>query len=155
MYSITDKKKAIRLIQRYVGLTENGVYDKRVRDAVVKFQEEMELSVSGEVDYNTFVYLRDNYKAGREVSEYVSNMDIERYPYSRGDYGEHIRRANADMGVALLNYTHERPMPRGGVYDASSEAAAIRLGEIYGIPSDGRLGEILHARILREILTST
>ena len=151
MYEINDTATYLKRVQRWLNVNESGHFDAKTRNAVMKFQRESGLEVDGRVDFVTFSRLSKKHRA----SELGKMLAVEKYTpfFGRGDFGEEVTDFNNELRLALDGYTHEYPVPSGGIYDERSERAMLRLKEIYGSGSTAfGEGEFL-LRMLRENFT--
>lgn len=114
MYNLTDKKEYIKSVQKLLSvlyeedhLPQNGIYEERTKDYVLKFQKDNGLSDSGIIDEKTLnlLYSESKRKENYETAPFSENL---KYRY----YGEQMRRINQIISE-LLNYygKHHRLLP--------------------------------------------
>ena len=152
MYRISDKRSAIKTVQRYLSVAESGRWDDQTRTAVKAFFASNGLSEKNRVNYEVFELMRKKYNE-REMRLRASDGSVSRFPYSVGDFGDDVFLINRYLGSALERYTHEHVLPRGKIYNSSTKAAVIRLREIFAMPESEELDEVLYERVKREIFS--
>ena len=75
-YNVEDRKTAVRQLQRLLleisyssdspSVSIDGIYGKRTRDAVRRFQSRCGLPTTGETDYETWCALLNEYKKAKK-----------------------------------------------------------------------------------------
>lgn len=153
MYTIVDKSAAIRNVQKFLGLRENGIYDSITRTSVERFQTDRGLPMTGIVNYRTFDLLRESYVAKSEQENFSRGVRSARFPYRIGDYGKDVERITFDISDFLQAYSYPFLVPRGAIYNENTERAVASAREILGMQGESGVDAALYARIMREILT--
>ncbi len=153
MYSIYDKRSAIKVVQRLLSLNESGVYDEKTMGAVKNFQSINELEQTGVVDYITFTRLRAAKVAAEQESKARARISGPTFPYKAGDRSADMGVINSDLREALLMYTHEDILPRGDYYTSYTASAAKRLREVYMLEEGYHIDEELYYKVICDILT--
>lgn len=153
MYRIEDKASAIKNVQKYLLLNMSGDYDEKTRDAVMEFQEEQRLPVTGIVDYLTFLQLRNKYLHVQIVNEAQKELKYSEFPLSGDEYGSDIALLNARISTALERYTHEDLPPRGNYYSDYTKSAVGRLRDVFTLRPGTDVDEIFFVRLKRDIFT--
>lgn len=149
MYDITDKRNAIREIQRYlleiawgtVGIPRlgiDGIYGEETREAVRRFQERNALPVTGEVAYRdweaiyaTFLRARDARLADPRL---LPPAALPLLPRARGDDVLLLQ-----LILLGLSPRHRQlsGVQRTGVYDQGTASAVRAYQTERGLPSSG------------------
>jgi peptidoglycan hydrolase-like protein with peptidoglycan-binding domain len=153
MYTIDNKGEAIKTVQRYLGLSENGIYDDKTRTAVKEFQSLNDLVTTGEVDFVSFSKLRTHYFDRERAKSARRLLPGARFPLQPGDGGSQVDALNSELAAALKKYSFYGIFPRGYYYNAYTSEAVIRLREIFGLEIKDIVDEELYMRVLRERLT--
>lgn len=148
MYRIEDRTTYIRLIQRYLGIKENGIFDKQTKDAVKRAQRNGGLVESGVVDRQTFELILTNYK-DRRIED--SDYPLYSFPYKNGDRGEDITVLNNLLRKVLRSYTQEHVLPKGDFYNSYTDTAVNFLQLTFGMERRPYVDKKLFARILDEL----
>lgn len=148
MYRIEDKTAYIRLIQRYLGIKENGIFDNQTKEAVKRAQRNEGLVESGVVDRPTFEFLLANYK-DRRIEE--ADYPLYSFPYKNGDRGEDITVLNNFLRKTLRTYTRDHVLPKGDYYNVYTDMAVDFLQRTFGMERRPYVDKKLFARILDEL----
>lgn len=153
MYSINDKKEAIREIQIYLGAGKHaviptGVYDDSTRESVREFQKEHGLDESGVVDLATFeaIYREYSRQKMREDAKRLSGGTD--FPIKSGDQGEKVYAINALLRKLALRYG-EINVIQGSFFGRESERITERLREIFRLSVSPEVDEELYIRLVR------
>ena len=153
MYTVDDKTEAVKTVQRYLGNVESGIYDNKTRNAVMKFQSENTLEITGVVDYETFNLLKDNFFSSKRSTLIKAIAPSVHFPIMYGESGSGITALNSFLGEALSNYTYNDVLPKGRYYNVYTSMAVLRLRQILGLNNEDLVDEELYSRIERERLT--
>ncbi len=151
MYHIRDKNGAIKVIQRYLGVTQSGKFDNATSAALKAFQSNNGITVDGRVNYNTFILLRTAYFDAQAAEALRNDAFITEFPYVRGDFGNDVKMINVYVAGALDNYIYERTSPRGSIYSEATAAGVSRLREIFNMAAGDSVDELFYTRLKREI----
>ena len=153
MYSINDKKEAIREIQIYLGsgkyaVIPSGVYDDSTRASVKEFQKDYGLEESGAVDAATFdaIYREYTKQKMREDAKRLSRGT--EFPIKFGDSGDKVHEINALL-VELGLYYGETNHIRGSFFGKESERITKRLREIFKLNASSEVDEELYLRLIK------
>ena len=153
MYYISEKNEAVKIIQKYLGISESGNYDEKTKEEVIKQQKFYGLNPSGIVDIKTYEALREGYYRNHSSELNAAPDALYKFPYKRNDYGEDIAIINSYLAKALDNFNYYEKIPRGNYFDIYTERAILKLREIFSLKGDNTLDKDLYWRIKREILT--
>ncbi len=153
MYTIGNRAGAIKTVQRYLGLSESGIFDDKTRVAVKEFQSARNLEITGVVDYISFVLLRSHFYENENARNAAKIAPTLKFPVKFGDSGPQITRLNSELSEALANYSFYGILPRGSFYNSYTSGAVVRLREIFGLKSGDVVDEELYMRLQRERLT--
>ena len=145
MYFISEKQNAIKTVQKFLGETETGVYNKRTKDKVKQHQAENNLQESGIVDYETFISLKEKY-----LKEGDGHIIFPRFPYKKGDSGTEIAILNALLTEIIREYTFDGIAPSGEYYGENTVDAVIRLREIFMLKHSVEIDKELFFMLLAE-----
>jgi len=150
MYLITDKSTPIKVIQKYLRITPNGIFDERTKRAVMQHQVKNGLTVTGVVDYETFLSLKNNnqYRENHLLSKSV--IYNASFPYFFGNSGNDIAQINSILREVIGNYTVETRLPGGNYYNTYTEEATLRLREIFGLRASKQIDEEFFTRLYKE-----
>lgn len=153
MRMIDDKVAFIKEIQRFLikvtpldyssGLSENGVYDERTKNAVRKFKVENGLSNDTVVDYRTFNVL---------YSKYLKYKAENRVSLKRGDRGDEVLELNMMLGRVGAEYSEFNGVEKSEYYSRSTENAVSFLKERFGFEADGIADGVFFERLKEEYL---
>ncbi len=143
MYHISDKKGAIREVQKYLlaisqradylpHVTVDGFYGEETRLAVSDFQREYSLPITGTVNRETFDLLFEQYIYVTDTMEHEKNIfNIGDFPLKRGSGGNDVSVLNS-MIRELAFYYRDLESPYGDYYSSVTEEA-IKLLQGYFI----------------------
>lgn len=148
MYRIEDRTAYIRLIQKFLGIKENGIFDKKTKEAVKDAQRYGGLIGSGVVDRQTFELLLAKYK-DRRIEE--ADYPLYSFPYKNGDRGEDITVLNNLLRKVLRSYTRDHVLPKGDYYNVYTDMAVDFLQRTFGMERRSYVDKKLFARILDEL----
>lgn len=150
-YMIEDKESAIRTVQNFLGISQNGIYDEQTRLAVMKAQKKYGLNETGITDYETFIVLKEEYEAKRRANEARRRIPTEaRFPYSFGDMGSDVTVINALLHEVKERYTIDVLSPLGVFYSDRSEKIVSVLRKIFGMNEGTHIDEEFFYRLTEE-----
>ena len=149
MYQIYETEKAIKEVQRMLGLNTTGVYEKRTRTAVTDLQEKYKTQKSGIVDYNTFTLIAEEYRK-KNTTRADGFLFYAVYPFTSGDQGENITKIHSVMKVVLENYEYEGVIPNGNFFGSDTVNGIRYLRKILNINGRDEIDKILLNRIILE-----
>ena len=151
MYRITNNTAAITEIQRLLGITQTGVYDKNTRNSVAEHQESKGIPITGIVDYETFTSIAASYNTTL-LSNLGSSSFIEKtlFPLNKGSYGSEIEHINILLKNILEDYRIDLKSPYGRYYGYDTANAVNTLGTIFNISTLDGVSAELYNRMLIE-----
>ena len=159
MYRIDDRPAAIKEVQLYlrgVGYDTlpviiSGIFDDNTVAAVKNFQEKMDISPSGTVDFQTFTLLYEEYVKRNYIREIVEGVNSRiTFPLSVGMQGGEVERIN-DLTIEILDYYgHHHTVRRSGYFSSSTEEGVMIIQELFNIAATGEVDEITYGRMLTE-----
>ena len=163
MYYITDKKAAVRQVQKFLFLLSDtiytsipripidGVYNGETKQAVEKFQALMNLEVTGIVDFITFSSLYDEYLKvfeWKNMRDYVVG-DTE-FPMVIGTYTEDVRVLHVLINELKKTYTEIPDVGKENFYTTRTAKAVEYLRKIFRFSDGEHVDKELFDRILKE-----
>lgn len=149
MYSVEDKKSAIRDVQRFLfvigqngdipHLSIDGFYSEETSAAVRAFQRINLLEVTGTVDRETFdaiyvEYLKAQNFARASTTEFSSSS----YPLKIGDSGTGVSYLNS-LIRELGRFYEDLPIPYGDFYSGVTMKAVKLLQSYFRLEEDGEV----------------
>ena len=148
MYSLDDKRSAIREVQRFLfvigqkqdipHLSIDGYYDEETFRAVRAFQEINKLEPNGAVDRETFDMIYKEYLITQsELNEDNSKFTKDEFPLEIGDSGNAVSYLNA-LIRELSAFYKDLPTPIGNFYSAATESAVKMLQSYLRIEENGK-----------------
>ena len=140
MYTITDKKSAIKSVQKMMTLiypdkmiVENGVYDLKTKDAVLALQRSRGIADTGNVDMETFYEIRNEYfKSGKKNTAESINLNID-FPVKKGYVSEFMPEINMKLGRMLEYYGEVDRIRYNRIFSYRTAEAVKILRVIYGL----------------------
>lgn len=160
MYIITDKKEAIRQVQRFLleisqsemshipRVSIDGIYGENTRDAVRAYQGERGLPPSGTVDRVTFDSLFDDYRLAR-AERAREDARVPAY-LSVGSSGDAVEDLHTLLRRLSSVYAELRRVPRSTYYGKDTARAVLYLQEIFGLEPTGTVDPESMERITEE-----
>ena len=150
MYEIKDKKAAVRRVQRMLGITENGIYDERTKEAVIMHQREQNIKDDGVVDYDTFRSLVNKYRMYKISSDVSKKVPFKNeFPYLPGYTGEAAGILNSMIRTAMDRLSINTPKPRGPYYSNATAKATEELRKIFMLSEGNYIDEEFYNRLLQ------
>lgn len=163
MYPVTDKKAAIREIQKYLleisaiqpelpHLVIDGVYGDLTRQTVIKFQELNGLDPTGKVNYETFTLMYAQYTTAKKSrTEETELIDRDSFPFQSGDSGDDVAIINSIL-TSLRNYYPDiGRVTSGNYYSRRSAYAVAYMQKIFGYPQTGITDIKTYNSLFREL----
>lgn len=152
---ILDKRRAVLQIQQWLRtlaqsgfplplVIPDGIYGNNTKDAVRIFQSLSGLATTGEVDYVTWLALRDDYKkvaAGVALTNPIFPFEytLNNQRITRGDQASLVYIIQAMIEELLLVYTTLVDREPSGIYDEQTEENIRTLQEIWRLPITGEV----------------
>ncbi|MBQ8215587.1 MAG: peptidoglycan-binding protein [Clostridia bacterium] len=125
-------------------LVPDGIYDDKTRQTVAIFQGLSGIAATGEVDYVTWLALRDDYR--RAVAAKSRSMPIYPFEYAleggtvgEGDTLSLVSILQAMIGDLSSVYALPQEQRTNGVYDEETVQNVRSLQEIWQLPQTGRV----------------
>lgn len=147
MYHQTDKKAAVREIQRYlfsisdVMYTEiprvpiDGVFDEETAAAVRIYQSIKGLNSTGKVDYESFLAMQEDYAA---ITEDERTRDFiigdTEFPIGVGSISEDVRTLHLMINELAKSFSAVLEVGTGAYYSTRTAASVEALRELFRYP---------------------
>ncbi len=160
MYSVLDKKGAIREVQRLLGYVGtklgnkamrdvriSGVYDKITADGVKEFQKNNSLHITGRVDQETFYLLYSAYVLAKRRN--TENLSVE-LPVGFGAYNQEIRTINEMLAYLTEYYYGATDVKVNNFFSNYTANAVSVLKEVFGFERSEIIDEDFYSRLLLE-----
>ena len=152
MYYITDKVSAIKALQRLLFIEESGFYDDRTRQNVIEHQKANNLPQTGDVDYFTFISIRDKHFQRNILENTRRDVPFEsRFPYSFGMYGDDVGLINSILSINAQKYSPDTKKPSGSYYSKDTEQAVSELRHIFMLEDGITVDELFYDRLNKSI----
>ena len=144
MYLQSDKKSAIKEIQKYLYILSDrkyiqiprvpidGIFDKETEGAVYKFQEIKNLTPSGTVDYKTFTELYLDYLDAIKndyANDYIYGFGS--LPLKENDQNEDVKAMHIMINALRKVYPQITEVGSGSYFTKRSGDAIENLREIF------------------------
>ncbi|MBE6537769.1 MAG: hypothetical protein E7673_07485 [Ruminococcaceae bacterium] len=147
MYSVDNKRAAVRDIQRFlhvVGetrdipyLTIDGFYTDETIAAVRAFQRIFSIPITGKVDRDTFDLIYREYITAKEIRKNgATEFNESAFPLKTGDSGNSVAYLNALINEASLFYK-DIPLTYGNFYSKNTENAVKLLQRYFRCTETG------------------
>ena len=164
MYHQSDKKSAVREIQKYLYVISDrkypeipripidGIFDNETTAAVIKFQQIKSFSPTGTVDYETFTALYEDYQ--NVVDDFYTNNYIfgdSNLPLKENDQNEDVRALHIMIGELRKTYPQIKDVGIGAYFSNRTGDAIEALRRIFMFPKSRQLDKDLYRRIVTEI----
>ena len=161
-----DHRDAVRNLQRYlrrvtreydeiVFVPIDGIFDDRTEEALIVFQERMELTPTGRADAETYGLLFLEYDRLKKEEDARVPIDFfpsmpEQYTAAPPERSAFIALLQFMLGELTLVYdAYERPL-QTGEFDGATEEALRRFQKIHGLEETGRLDRLTWNRLSGE-----
>ena len=164
MYNINDKSSAIReskkqlfaisekLYPQIPRTTIDGFYDEETRTAVKEFQKIKGFTESGNIDFNTFNEIYNDYKIVLDAfygRDYI--IEESRFPLGIGDMSEDVRTLHIIINELANTYPEIQNVGTGNYYSKRTGEAIKYLRNLFIMEESDILDRILFARMLTEL----
>ena len=164
MYQQTDKKSAVKEIQKYLFVLSDkkysnipripidGIFDKETESAVIIFQENKLISPTGIVDYETFTALYEDYISVTEnfyTSDYIFGDGT--FPLKENDQNEDVRALHIMINELRKSYSQISGVGTGAYFSKRTSDAIDDIRELFMMPKSGKLDKELYRRMISEI----
>jgi len=164
MYQQTDKKSAVKEIQKYLYVISDkkyneipripidGIFDDETKDAVIKFQEITLLAPTGTVDYVTFISLFEVYTSIMDdfyTTDYIFGDSI--FPLEENDQNEDVRALHIMIGELRKTYPQITDAGSGTYFSKKTGDAIEELRELFSLTKSRKLDKTLYRRMNAEI----
>jgi peptidoglycan hydrolase-like protein with peptidoglycan-binding domain len=156
MYRINDKKEAIRQIQIYLGVINQGInvvptgiYDDNTRRAVIDFQSQNKISADGVINLITFNMLYEMYsKKTKNINTRDILASFINFPLVKGVYSDEMIQINRILR-RLLDYYGYKDGPSNSKFYSKSTADAVNiLRKIYLLEDKEQIDEEFYNRMI-------
>lgn len=156
MYRIENRRAAVVRVQSmlralsflsddvYTHVPKDGQYGSETAEAVRQFQGNHGLTVTGRVDYTTFVALRDAQKNEPGVCQCKYAPAL---PLSRGMQGEDVRILHALIKKFDRLHPNMLRAPDGAYYGRDTEGAVAALCRFFRLPEQCAVNDVLLDRL--------
>lgn len=150
MYSLNEKNEYIKSVQKLLSavyknehIPQNGIYEERTREFILRFQRENELSDNGIIDEKTLKLLYLESKKRNRVYPFSKNL---KYRY----YDERMRELN-EIISELLNYygKHHRLLPIP-YFSEETLLSVNELRKIYSLEDGEEIDEELYGIMIKD-----
>ena len=150
MYSLNEKNEYIKSVQKLLSavyknehIPQNGIYEERTREFILRFQRENELSDNGIIDEKTLKLLYLESKKRNKVYPFSKNL---KYRY----YDERMRELN-EIISELLNYygKHHRLLPIP-YFSEETLLSINELRKIYSLEDGEEIDEELYGIMIKD-----
>jgi len=150
MYSLNEKNEYIKSVQKLLSavyknehIPQNGIYEERTREFILRFQRENELLDNGIIDEKTLKLLYLESKKRNKVYPFSKNL---KYRY----YDEHMRELN-EIISELLNYygKHHRLLPIP-YFSEETLLSINELRKIYSLEDGEEIDEELYGIMIKD-----
>lgn len=123
-------------------LSVDGIYGPETAEAVAAFQTLFALPITGEVDGETWVRLREEYRRLRYPTTRPNGV----YPFREGepflqigDSGAAVTLLQVMLDTVALGYGNLHPVTPNGRFDEATERALRQMQQVFGFEPHGRL----------------
>ena len=157
MYSINNKSAITAYIQKYlniIGVSQkfiapSAAYDDNTRLAIIDFQKENSLPVTGVVDKHTLEELYKTYTLTNRNNSF--NKTVE-FPITPGDMSDEIRSINNALSKLLIYYGHTHNIKRNSsFYSEETQSAVAILRRIYLLDEKDYIDEDLYYILFKDL----
>lgn len=161
MYSIDDKKSAIRDLQRFLFVigqrhgipyvSVDGFYGQETENAVKEFQRIFALDITGTAEKETFDAIYAEYLEIVKNTEGESlDFSEKNFPLKLGDSGNAVSVLNAIIRELSVIY-RDLPLPYGDFYSADTNSAVTLLQGYFRLEKNGEVSSELFNLLKREM----
>ena len=158
MYSISDKRSSVKMLQRYLNkiyekemtINKNGVFDEDTLLALNKFQKDNNLDIKEYADYETFSALYSSYIQKQKKLEAQKKNPNVQFPIQRGETSLFVARINHIMSEILIYYSLYWISPKGDYFSNITEEAIRIIRGIFGFEDSDTIDELLYLRLIDE-----
>ena len=165
MYSLGDESAAVREIQKYLHFISerdfieiprvaiDGVYGEETKDAVKAFQKYKNILPSGEIDYETFQMLYEEYLNAKllyEAEEFL--IDAKNFPYKYGDSGNDVLLLNIMLNEMSEFYSEMNKVDLKPYFSSETEKAVKSARKIFILGDTAYIDAIFYDRMRYELL---
>lgn len=157
MYRVYDKPEAIRSVQRYlitvgdsdIFIAPTGVYDDNTRLSVIDFQTRFNLNPTGEVDYETFTLLYNEYVLLTRNMETGDLTDsFLQFPLLPEKTSSGIAHINLTLGRILDYYGFTHRLRDTNFYSEETSIAVDILQDVYMLDKKDFIDEEFYRRMI-------
>ena len=164
MYQQTDKISAIKEIQKYLFVISDskynevprvpidGIFDNETELAVIKFQESVNLSPTGIVDFITFKKLFEEYKSITEnlnTTNYIFGDSS--FPLKENDQNEDVRALHVMISKIRKTFPYLTDPGHGSYYSQRTADSIEEMRKLFMLPRSRNLDKELYRRMIVEI----
>ncbi len=165
MYRLGDEEAAIREIQKYLHFISDrvtsevprvsidGIFGDETKTAVKAFQKYRGLNESGEVGYETFTFLYEDFLKARflyNTESYV--LDEELFPFKLGDSGNEVLYLNLMLDELGKIYTDIGRVDLNSYFSSATEKAVKDTRAIFLMEDLPTIDLLLYDRMRYELL---
>ena len=164
IYDITNRKEVVREIKKYLYLvsenlyesiprtTIDGYFDEETKNAVIEFQKIKGIKPSGEVDYETFVLLFDDYSSAVFDIEFRDQILTDNgFPYTQGDISEDVQVLHLMINELSKTYTNIPSVKSAQYYSGETVKSVSQLRQLFQLEEGDFVDKILYQRMRKEI----
>ena len=157
MYRVYDKPEAIRSVQRYlivagdpdIFIVPTGVFDDNTRLSVIDFQTRFDLKPTGEVNYETFTLLYNEYVLLTRNMETGDLTDsFLQFPLLPGKTSNGMAHINLTLGRILDYYGFTHRLRGNNFYSDETALAVEILRDVYMLDKKNYIDEEFYRRMI-------
>jgi len=165
MYRLGDKWAAVREIQKYLHFVSDritdevprisidGFFGEETKAAVKAFQKYKGIRESGEVDYETFTLLYEDFLGARflyNAEKYA--IDNTLFPFKLGDTGNEVLLLNLMIDEITKIFKDVTPVDVKPYFSKATESAVKDIRKIFMLNGDLEIDLLLYDRMKYELL---
>ena len=162
MYNLTDKRNAIRELQRYLleisyaegGLTHlaaDGIYGEETRAVVSAFQRRNGLAATGEADPETWAEIYRQFEAARRARQgRLLLLPRDALPLSLHARGSEVMLLQTILLALREEMSEIPPLSQTAHFDAQTQRALRAYQMVRRLPPSGILDEETWAHLVRD-----
>ena len=151
MYSITDRKSAVKAVQKLLGHRRNGVFCDEDREEIRRIQSKYGIKQNGKVDYKTYLSIKQEYAEMQNARDAERYMPVaSNFPYRVGDCGNDVGEINILLSEALSIFGICEYSLGGDCFTEETAGAIRKLCTIFGMEEASEMSASLYVRLRRE-----
>ena len=152
MYCITDKKSAVRTVQKMICHKKNGAFSNEDKEEIRRIQAKHGIEENGTVNFRTFSAIKSEYKILNDESDAQKLISVaSEFPYKKGDFGQAVKEINDILSQVLLSYGINEYDISGSLFSEETEMGVRRLCEIFAIEETCQISASFYIRLRKEL----